>query len=116
MDELNAIYWHDGLLDDIRFSVGEDSGDIELNVRVYKDPQAPERYNLRVRFSGVTAYQATCDVPELLDYRRAGNISNAYCKTGRKKKKAGGLTFYLYLADGYIQISFQEVKMTAWKD
>jgi hypothetical protein len=52
-EKLDAIYWHDGILDDICFSMGKDKGDIELKVRVYDNPQSPSRKRLKINLSGV---------------------------------------------------------------
>jgi len=112
---LDSIYWHDGILDDISFSMGKRKGDIELNVRVYDDPQVPSRKRLKINFSGVLSCHISCDISELLENLKFGNISNGYFKSSSNDKRDKSLTFYMYLCDGYFQIKSKKVKMTRVK-
>lgn len=112
IEKLNAIYWHDGILDDICFSMGKDKGDIELKIRVYDNPQSPSRKRLKINFSGVLSCDISCDISELLENLKFGNISNGYFKPSIYGKNLKSLTFHLYLCDGYFQITAKNVKMT----
>lgn len=117
MDELDSIYWHDGFLDDVRFSVMESGGEIILQVRVYDSHEAQfgigapagqkaaTRKRLTVHFRNVASCQFTCDVNELLDNRSAAEIANGYVKTLSQPDGSGFFTYRMYLCDGYMEIT-----------
>jgi hypothetical protein len=113
---LDSIYWHDGILDDICFSMGKNKGDIELKIRAYDNSQSPSRKRLKINFSGVLSCHISCDIGELLENLFAGNISNGYFKPSVSGKKLKSLTLHLYLCDGYFQITSKNVKMTKVRD
>ncbi|SDC34954.1 hypothetical protein [Paraburkholderia lycopersici] len=101
---LNSIEWHDGIF--LGWQVDfNDSACISMDFRLYPDPEGKERKNVKAIFSGITSLHSSIDAIELLDNRRAGNVSNAYIKKdgGRGKYK-----FFLYLVDGLITLSFRD--------
>lgn len=112
IEKLDSIQWHDGILDDICFSMGKDKGNIELKVRVYDNEQSPSRRRLKINFTGVLSFQISCDINELLDRLSPGNISGGYFKASRDGGRSSFPNFHLYLFDGYIHILSKDVKIT----
>lgn len=124
MVDLDSIYWHDGILEDIRFSATETDGDLVLQAQIYEshDAQfgvealaghkAPARKRLTVQFRDVAACQFTCDAKELLDNRSAGNISNGHVTAQSQPNGGGYLTFRIYLCDGYVEITAKDANVT----
>ena len=109
MQKLNSFYWHDGLLEDVHFSVGKNSSHILLKVQVYAGSEAPHRKGFELRFTGVTSCVFSCDVNELMDNLSAGNISNGYAKD--LKQEEGLFVYRMYLSDGYVEIVSKSVEV-----
>lgn len=112
MDGFNKIYWHDGILEDIRLSMHEATGEIVVMVSVYGSGEAPSREKKEVRFVSVESCMIACDINELLDNKTAGNISNGYSKLLNAPSEEDGLVCRLYLSDGYIQIVSRKIEIS----
>jgi hypothetical protein len=97
------LYWHDGNLSDVAFSVDSKGGsNVQLQVLLYRDSEAPQRMPLRISCQGVSHFQCALDVAELKRNAFAGNISNAYLKAN---------TLWVYFTDGVLEVRAQRFRI-----
>ena len=74
---LRSLHWHDGRLDGLRMSSYREAPvSLWLDVSLYADfLNAKRRDRLRIKCSGVSRLDCTCDFLELIGNRWAGNIN-----------------------------------------
>jgi len=95
---LNKLFWHDGNLIDISFSIDPKGKSIVLlSALFYKDEQAPKREAYQIKCEGVSRFNCTLDASELKNNMFAGNISSAYLKES---------TLWVYFTDGLLEIKW----------
>lgn len=100
---LNKLFWHDGRLLDIAFSIdAKGKSSVFLSALFYKDEQAPKRDAYQVKCEGVSRFTCTLDIAELKDNMGAGNISNAYLKEK---------TLWVYFADGLLEVHANKFRL-----
>ncbi|CAN7392202.1 hypothetical protein [Acidovorax delafieldii] len=92
----DKLFWHDGNLTDVSFSVdAKGKSIVQLQALFYKDEQAPQRQPHQIRCEAVSRFQCTLDSDELKRNMFAGNISNGYLK---------GNTLWIYFTDGLLEV------------
>jgi hypothetical protein len=103
---IDKIEWHDGIFLNSQLSCKGGSINLVLSVSIYKENK---RKNLNIEFINIDNLTINMDAVELIDNRNAGNISNGYIKkTGGKLK----YKFFLYLTDGYLNLTFENIKLS----
>jgi hypothetical protein len=71
------VYWHDGLIQGWKIKSSDDqskTGTVEFTMAIYADPQAPDRFVVKVSFEDVETMSLNCNFPDLADHFSAGNI------------------------------------------
>lgn len=110
-DKWDSLYWHDGHIDDISFSIEETGSNIELRLRLYDDFDAPKRNIFNFLFKNVVSWQSSCDTSKLFEYRYSGEIIDGYFKTCKQERKKDILTFRMYICDGFLEINSKDVEI-----
>ena len=101
---LNKLFWHDGNLADISFSIDEKGKTfLQMTAFFYKDEQAQRRGRYQIRCEGVARFNSSLDAIELKDNMCAGNISSGYLK---------GRTLWVYFTDGILEINAKKFRLT----
>lgn len=100
---LNKLFWHDGNVIDISFSIDPKGKSIVLlSALFYKDEQAPKREAYQIKCEGVSRFNCTLDALELKNNMFAGNISSAYLKES---------TLWVYFTDGLLEIHAKKFRL-----
>jgi len=100
---LNNLFWHDGNLVDVLFSIDKKGKSaLQITALFYKDEQAPSRDAYQIKCEGVSRFNSTLDANELKDNMFAGNIANGYLK---------GSTLWMYLSDGLIEVQAKRFRL-----
>lgn len=102
---LNDLFWHDGNLIDVTFSIGNKGRSVvQITALFYKDEQAPSRDVYQIKCEDVLRFNSMLDVTGLKDNLFAGNISNGYMKDN---------TLWIYFTDGLLEIHASEFHITS---
>ena len=98
---LETLYWHDGRLDGLRLSATRRGAvTLYIDVSLYPEPvHAKTRARHVITCAGVTRFSCDCDVPELMDNRGAGNISDALVDAGTLRMELSGGALVVSAAD-----------------
>ena len=100
---LNKLFWHDGNLADLSFSINEKGKSfLQMTAFFYKDEHAPDRDKYQIRCEGVSRFNSSLDAVELKNNMWAGNISSAYLKDS---------TLWVYFTDGILEINANKFRL-----
>ena len=100
---LNKLFWHDGNLADISFSIDKKGKSfLQMTAFFYKDEHAPIRDKHQIRCEGVSRFNCSLDAAELKMNMYAGNISSAYLKD---------CTLWVYFTDGILEINAKKFRL-----
>lgn len=102
----NSLEWHDGIFQKMEIECAD-----AIVVKIFLDLYGGgnERDCVIVEFYDVADIVSSIDGWELSDNRGAGNVSNGYIK---KIGRSNRYKFHLYLSDGYINLTFQRLKIS----
>lgn len=93
----DKIYWHDGNLADISFSIDKKGQSLlQMTALLYIDEQARARDRFQIECEAVSRFNCTLDAAELKGNMAAGNISNGYLKDD---------TLWVYFTDGLLEVN-----------
>ena len=104
------LVWHDGTFDNMILTPsakGSLLGELRLDVSLYPSPESAARIPLQLEFKDINALTLSCDLYELKDNRKAGNISNGYIKSANGPL----LKVKIYLVDGYFELTCKKIKI-----
>lgn len=100
---LNNLFWHDGNLLDISFSIdNKGKSTLRMTALFYKDEDAPLRARYEIKCEGVLRFNSTLDSAELKNNMLAGNISNGYLKDN---------SLWVYFADGVLEVHAKRFRL-----
>ena len=99
----NKIYWHDGNLVDLSFSIDKKGrSSVKMTALFYNDEQASSRDTFQIKCDDVSRFNSTLDAAALKDNMFAGNISNGYLK---------GSTLWVYFTDGLLEVHAKRFRL-----
>ena len=100
---LNNLFWHDGNLSDISFTIDQKGKSLlVITASFYKDEQASKRDKYQVKCEGVLEFYSTIDAAELKNNMFAGNISNGYLKES---------ALWVYFTDGMLKVCAKKFRL-----
>ena len=100
---LNTLFWHDGNLLDISFSIDNKGKSVlRMTALFYKDEHAPLRDRYEIKCEGVLRFNSTLDTTELKNNMFAGNISNGYLKDN---------SLWVYFTDGVLEVHAKRFRL-----
>jgi len=99
----DRLFWHDGNLIDVSFSVdSKGKSNVLLQALFYKDEQAPHRDRYQIKCEAVSRFNCTLDGEELKSNMFAGNISSGYLKEG---------ALWMYFTDGLLEVRAKRFRL-----
>lgn len=106
IESANSLEWHDGVFKGMQIDCSN-----EIIVKIFLDLHRADegRKGMVVEFFNVSDLTSSIDGVEILDNRSAGNVSNGYVK---KIGRSNRYKFYLYLSDGFVNLTFNNLKIS----
>ena len=108
MEEIDNIIWHDGILESLVFTPDRgNEHNITITCSIYPANGERIREKIEVAFEKVFSISMNCDLQQLDEHKKFGNVSNGHLIRNRHKE----WDFLLYLSEGFIQITCANARL-----